>query len=272
MTVAMTWRDAAADLFLGATCPGCGDPAARLCPDCSAELAAGAVGPRHKAALVGLPHWAANPYAGLAGQLITAAKDRHRQDLWKPLSVRLAVAVLALLADLGETRGLSGSAGDSPWNDGRSGSPLVAGPVWLVPIPSAPAAVRRRGWDCGRCLAGAASRRLVAAGLGAKIQPLLRHGRRVADQSGLGWAERRANLSGAYRLARRPAEPWPPIVLVDDVVTTGASLAEGWRALAAAGGRVVGAATIAATADLDRATWTGRPEAQISDQVRDDDW
>jgi orotate phosphoribosyltransferase len=43
-----------------------------------------------------------------------------------------------------------------------------------------------------------------------------------------------------------------PVVLVDDLMTTGASLAEGARALAAAGGRLTGAAVVAAPLDAFR--------------------
>lgn len=77
--------------------------------------------------------------------------------------------------------------------------------------------------------------------------------RRVADQSGLSADERMRNLAGA--LIAAPLVRGRQVVLVDDVITTGASLVEAARAVEAAGGVVLAAATVAATprrASLDR--------------------
>jgi predicted amidophosphoribosyltransferase len=110
--------------------------------------------------------------------------------------------------------------------------------------------VRARGFDAGLALARAAARRLP----GARAGPLLTSTRRVVDQSGLGAAERQANLAGAFRL--RTPRPWSGdpvrplgtrVVVVDDVVTSGASLTEAVRALQESGVPVLGAATVAAT-------------------------
>ncbi|WP_254897785.1 ComF family protein [Kitasatospora sp. NA04385] len=122
-------------------------------------------------------------------------------------------------------------------------------PLLLVPVPSAraatgPAATTRRcGWR-------AAARELRRGGVATLVAPVLRHSRPVADQAGLGAAERHRNLDGALavpaRLAARLAGH--RLVLVDDLVTTGASLAEAARALRAAGCPPRAAATVAATA------------------------
>jgi predicted amidophosphoribosyltransferase len=78
---------------------------------------------------------------------------------------------------------------------------------------------------------------------------VLRPLRRLADQATLGHRERAVNLAGAY--AVRPGGAAQllgrMVVLVDDVVTTGATLAEASRVVRAKGGLVVGAATLAAT-------------------------
>jgi predicted amidophosphoribosyltransferase len=73
----------------------------------------------------------------------------------------------------------------------------------------------------------------------------LGHQRRVADQAGLTAADRATNLSGALRV--RQDLRGLRVVVVDDVITTGATLAEAARALRAAGAEVPAAAVIAAT-------------------------
>jgi predicted amidophosphoribosyltransferase len=66
------------------------------------------------------------------------------------------------------------------------------------------------------------------------------------DSAGLGVDDRSRNLDHAMRAAARPVPGWAAIV-VDDVVTTGATLREAVRALSAAGWPVAGAAVVAAT-------------------------
>jgi predicted amidophosphoribosyltransferase len=75
------------------------------------------------------------------------------------------------------------------------------------------------------------------------VVPALTQVRRLADQASLDTAARWVNLHGA--MAARPLEG--PVVVVDDVCTTGATLVEACRALAAAGVVDCDAATISAT-------------------------
>jgi predicted amidophosphoribosyltransferase len=92
-------------------------------------------------------------------------------------------------------------------------------------------------------LALAAARQLSGDGRRVVVAPALHHVRRLADQSSLDTAARWANLQGA--MVSRPLGG--PVVVVDDVCTTGATLAEACRALAAAGATSSEAATISAT-------------------------
>ncbi|GAA3557193.1 hypothetical protein GCM10022197_10510 [Microlunatus spumicola] len=247
------WRAAAGDLLVGASCHGCGDPAWTLCDDCRTALAASPARPTWpEPCPAGFPRtWTAGTYDALARGLVSAHKERSALGLTRVLGERLALAVLALLD---ETGALPLGA------DGR--------PVLLVPVPSARRAVRERGFDAGLALARAAAARLP----GARAGPLLVPARRVADQSGLGAEERQANLAGAFRVRRSLPPPLgrslrvsgrhaPWIVVVDDVVTSGASLSEAARALRVGGVDVLGAATVAATMRRTppRAAARGRP-------------
>lgn len=208
------------DLVLPATCAGCAAPGRDLCGRCERLLAGERPAPHAPTpAPAGLPPLVAGgAYEGARRAALLAHKEHGRLALAAPLGRSLAGAVRAL------------------------GPP---GPVLLVPVPSSPAAVRARGQDHARRLAAAAARALRRAGVPARAAPLLVQARRTADQSGLSTADRAANLAGALRVRRGPLPP--RVVLVDDVVTTGATLAEAARALRDAGVAVSGAAVVAAT-------------------------
>lgn len=115
----------------------------------------------------------------------------------------------------------------------------TAGAV-LVPVPSTRAAARRRGGDHVLRLARVAGR---SAGL--PVVPALRIARPLRDSAGLGAHARAENVAGA--MAARAAPGGAVAILIDDIVTSGATLAEALRALRAAGWPVQGAAVVAAT-------------------------
>ncbi|MEV6110125.1 ComF family protein [Streptomyces sp. NPDC051940] len=158
-------------------------------------------------------------------------------------------------------------------------------PVLLVPVPSAATSRAARGQDPTLRLARAAAASLRRDGVPARAVPLLRHRRPVADQAGLSAAERHANLSGALDTvpaARRllsPAQgrsggPWAPgtgttgpdrqparlspatprLTLIDDLITTGATLTEAARALR----RVTTSPLYAAVIAAPRTAFEGR--------------
>lgn len=115
-------------------------------------------------------------------------------------------------------------------------------------VPSVRAAMRRRGHDPVRCLAAVAATRLRAEGLAVEQVDALRHVRRVADQAGLGAGRRMANLAGALQVAPGgEVVRGRPVIVVDDVITSGATLVEAARALRTAGAQVLAVATVAAT-------------------------
>ncbi len=200
------------DLLLGARCAACGRAGPAACDVCVALLRETRP---HFLQRVGLdvPVAAAHDYRPILNHLIPVWKDDGALHLETILGHCLASALS--LSDIGDD-------------------------CLVVPVPSTPRAVRRRGHDHGRRLARrAAARRAMA------WSPLLRRVARGGSQREFGAAMRGSNVAGTMRA--RPSQR--PVVLVDDVVTTGATLIEGVRALRAAGVKVVGAAAVA---DADR--------------------
>jgi len=113
-------------------------------------------------------------------------------------------------------------------------------PAGLVAVPLHPARVRRRGHAPASVLAAAAGRVL-----GVPVLRALLRTRDTPSQTGKGRAERRRNVAGCFAAA--PLELPESVWLVDDVVTTGATLGEAARALRRAGARRVAAFCLART-------------------------
>lgn len=194
------------DLVLPVGCPGCdgaapvgpgtgrprrGDPALLWCPRCAGAL--------RTATCTRLPGGpvvlTVGRYTGPLRTAVLRYKERGRRDLAGPLAGLLA----GPLAEV----------------------PAVHGPVWLVPAPSRPAAARARGGDHVLRLC----RELAAGRDDVRVTPALRLTRRARDSVGLDAAQRVANLSGRLQVrARLLPPPDALVVLVDDVITTGATL------------------------------------------------
>lgn len=210
------WIDVAADLVVGATCPGCNEPGWGTCRPCRAALeSATAFGVTR--ALLGFPVASAGGvYEGSLRRLVAAHKERGARHAGPLLGSLLASAVAI-----------------------QPGS----GPLTLVPVPSTAAAVRRRGYDSVLLIASDAARWLRRSGRPVVVSRALRHVRRLEDQAGLDTAARLENVRGAM-VARRVQGQ---VLVVDDVCTTGATLTEARRALLEAGAGECRAATVAAT-------------------------
>lgn len=108
----------------------------------------------------------------------------------------------------------------------------------LVPIPSRKSATRRRGRNflLIHTLELAKSPRVLT-------RQVLGHTRRVKDQSSLSARQREANLNGSLACLQIAERPYIPVIIVDDVLTTGATLREAGRALNQGGFTVIGAIT-----------------------------
>ncbi|MFF8988183.1 ComF family protein [Streptomyces globisporus] len=222
------WRELSG-LLLPVACAGCGRPRTELCAVCGAALFGGpARRVRPSPGPPGLPTvYAAAPYENAVRAVLLAHKERGALGLAGALGRALAGCVRAGTGQPG------GAATPS-----RAGPLRAAAPLLLVPVPSARSATAARGHDPVRRIAVAAARELWRAGLPARVLPLLRQRREVADQSGLGARQRRANLAGALeltaageRLLRRGLLRHDRVILVDDLLTTGSTLAEAARAL-----------------------------------------
>nr|WP_202887431.1 phosphoribosyltransferase family protein [Kribbella solani] len=219
-------RDVFVDLLLGGRCAGCERPGVTLCAGCRRLLATATpfrAWPDPRPAGLA-PPTAAGAYGDELRGVIIAHKEHARYGLARPLGQLLATAVRAALGDR------------------RAG--------WLCPVPSPRATVRQRGHDPLRRLTAVAVRSLRRQGFDVRAADALRVIRRPEDQAGLSAAARAANLEGVFGLRSRWAETLidQPVLLVDDVITTGSTLSEAGRALESGGIRVLGCAVLAATA------------------------
>jgi len=216
--------DAGLDLMLPRQCGGCGAPATGWCAGCAAQLAVGPGEPRLASPRLDpqVPVFALGRYAGARRQAIVAVKERGRTDLIAPLALTLALALDRLLC----------------WR-------MLELPLTIVPAPTRPSAARRRGGDPIRRIAAAASARHP----GMTVAPALRMRALTRDSVGLGSGARERNIAGRVLLNRRrltAAGRGGDVLLVDDVVTTGATLAESVRVLRNGGFPVAAALVIAA--------------------------
>lgn len=194
-----------AAFLLSATCAGCEVPGTLLCPRCRSALRPQ---PQKAVTLAGMQVTAALEFDDVAANCIRRLKGQGETLLARPLGAALESIL----------------------------TPLVMPGTWVVPIPTARSAFRRRGYRVPELLIRRAD---------AVPQRALSHVVTSVDQRGLGVRERETNVRGIMR-ARRQGEGIEAVV-VDDVVTTGATLDEATRALNAAGFCVVAAVALAAT-------------------------
>ena len=209
--------DAMLDLVLPLECGGCGAPSTQWCEACAAALEVKSDEPHLVSPRVepGVPVFALGRYAGPRRQAIVAVKEHGRRDLVAPLSRALALGLHRLIS----------------WG-------ILDVPVTIVPAPTRASAARRRGGDPVTRIAVAASQFHP----GVSVAPVLRTRAMVRDSVGLTSTARQRNLEGRVRLIRSVTGP---VLLVDDIVTTGATAREAVRTLHTAGAKVTAVLTLA---------------------------
>jgi predicted amidophosphoribosyltransferase len=203
------------DLVLPLECGGCGAPSTRWCDACAQALAVRAdhpvlITPRLDP---GVPVFSLGRHAGVRRAAIIAVKEHGRSELARPLGAALGVGLRHLVA----------------WG-------IVETPVTLVPGPTRRSAARRRGGDPVTRMAQS------APPAGAVVVQALRMRAFTRDSVGLSAGAREANIAGRVRV-RKPVSG--EVVLIDDVVTTGATACESVRVLKTAGARVAAVLAVA---------------------------
>jgi predicted amidophosphoribosyltransferase len=208
------------DLVLPLQCGGCGAASTRWCGACATELAVKPDEPRLISPRLdpGVPVFSLGRYAGTRREAIVALKEHGRADLVPALASPLRAGLMRLLT----------------WR-------VLETPVTVVAAPTRRWAARRRGGDPVTRMAVAAT----AGCPGVSVVQALRTRALVADSVGLSSADRQRNIAGRVKLVRPVKTLAGEVVVVDDIITTGATACESVRVLAAAGAHVVAVLAVA---------------------------
>ena len=206
------------DLLLPLECGGCGAPSTRWCQACADALKVHRDEPHVVTPRLdpGVPVFSLGRYAGPRRHAVVALKEHGRRDLVTPLARPLALGLDRLIR----------------WG-------IVGLPLTVIPAPTRRASARRRGGDPVARIADAAT----AAHPDIVVSTALRTTGVARDSVGLSTAARERNIAGRVRLAG-PA-PGVEVLVVDDIVTTGATVRESVRTLRAAGVDVSAVLTLA---------------------------
>lgn len=225
----------ALELVLPRHCAGCAVPGVGCCSRCRVDLATAQPSPACPRPCP--PHmppaWAACAYEGTVRCLIVAWKDQDRGDLGAVLRPLLARTLQVALA------------GSPTWTQAF----LECGQAAVVPIPSRSAGTRRRGRfpvaDLVRSVLGSVPQRRW----GLRQEHALAFVPGVRDQAGLNHRERAGNMAHSMHVKAPFVEALAgrPVLVVDDILTTGNTLAEAARVLHEMGAGPVLAVTLAAT-------------------------
>jgi predicted amidophosphoribosyltransferase len=244
------------ELVLPSPCVGCGAERVPLrygtCAQCVAALEALSPLPTAPVPVPpGMPPCVAmGPYADVLRGALLAYKEKGRHGLARPLGALLATAVADVAIRGGATPDGNGRAGAQAGGVGNSPGGV---PLLVLPVPSTARAARERHGDHLARLVAHTVRRLRSAGWQARVVRPLRASPRP-DSAALDAAERAAVAVSSLRirssrigLLQRCVTLGGMLVVVDDIVTTGSTLAAVSGRLEGVNVQVTGAAVVAAT-------------------------
>jgi ComF family protein len=184
-------------------CLCCGKTGAKICHNCS-------------------KYWLANPnkskvennclffvttYNETTSPIILAAKESGNKEAVKLIARSITSSISFAILNLG-----------------------ISQPINLVTIPSQLSAIRRRGRDHIEDLVQEVLIQLNKQNIDAIYLPILKPMKKIKDQSDLNGLQRKENMSHAFIVKSSPISQ-SAVILIDDLVTTGASIQEGVRAL-----------------------------------------
>ena len=187
-------------------CLCCGKTGAKICHNCS-------------------KYWLANPnkskvennclffvttYDETTSPIILAAKESGNREAVKLIARSITSSISFAILNLG-----------------------ISQPINLVTIPSQLSAIRRRGRDHIEDLVQEVITQLHNQNINAIYLPILKPIKKIKDQSDLNGLQRKENMSHAFIVKSSPISQ-SAVILIDDLVTTGASIHEGVRALSEA--------------------------------------
>ena len=214
------------DLALGRCCAGCDRPGSILCPSCTDALRPEVrfrrdVDVTDVVQDLRIPVVCALDYRGAVRRILYRYKDHGIRQLAGALAPALIASIDCAAAHAGVSRTT----------------------VVLVPMPTRRSSVRRRGFDA----TALAVRRAAAITAVGGVKPILRDVRSSGAAKKAGAKERERGAIDAFHIAPRTRSISAPVILVDDIVTTGATIREATSTLVLAGVHVIAVASIAGT-------------------------
>jgi predicted amidophosphoribosyltransferase len=194
------------ELVFTKLCISCAAPGYWLCPSCLSAWNTSV----KKNSIDGKPIYFKSDYTSKTASVILAAKEGNDLNAIALLASAISQSIAFSIADL-----------------------RLSEVITLITIPSAPSAIRRRGQDHINTLAKYVQRDLQQKSITAYYAPILFQKKSIRDQSQLSSQQRMENTKGKF--AVKSCEiPQGAVYLIDDLITTGASMLEGVRALSEA--------------------------------------
>ena len=194
------------ELVFTKLCISCAAPGYWLCPACLPDWHTNV----KKNSFDGKPIYFKSDYTSKTASVILAAKESNDLNAIALLASAISQSIIFSIADL-----------------------RLSNEITLITIPSAPSAIRRRGRDHINTLAEYVQKELEQNSITAYYAPILFQKKSIRDQSQLSGQQRMENTKGKFAV-KSCEVPQGAVYLIDDLVTTGASMLEGARALSEA--------------------------------------